>query len=731
MNPTPSMADDSTAVVRIRENFYDFISGCPSSKDSNAKRLKFDTSSKNSTLETVDLPGKDQLLSRSEVVAAKSEVIRLQAELSSKETQLSEAKLAHEAAIKQLKVDNEREIFKHADTKNQLLTLLKKETEQKRERFEMKQEIDKLRDSQKSVSSLQRDRVVLQSELEQARHDLRDATYKLELESKNLVLSLKQCQKQQEELDELHLTLRSSTERKSFLEQETEDLRSLLSNSSMKVRELEKMIAQFEEDGKVVQMMKAKLTQMKQFEDENKSLREENQYLSAIQMNTHLLTEEKNNLMSRLDRLQQQFVEMSKYQVLSEELQKRLAKWESLDETNAVKSPQLIRQQTAELQREVRQLLEKNGQLQANMHSLEEAHKTLISQLENAKAETASASMKLQETNDLLRRLRKKLIFVNEENKLFRNIIDKYNNHDDDLTSRIDVRANIRIQHLEKLVEKHEKQVLSLQTDLDKTSEELTQFKAKAFELEYKLEKQTIVEPIVVPVTNSVDQDIILCLRQKVEELEKSVEKQTEEKEEALAQMERIDIQGGYDRSKTRVFHYRMNPYSMSSGNQRQELEHLREENVRLNAKLNAIKETGGPVEGLSVIADENVCTTKELQDAKQQLVSEQLKNQRLMEAFQKKSRELREVNYKVLGYRVDMPDSDEFRLMSMYAETPNDFFIFKQSPNGELQLLANQYSESFQKNVDTYLSLSNSLPAFMSSVTLELHSRQTVMQTS
>lgn len=49
----------------------------------------------------------DQLLSRSEVVAAKSEVIRLQAELSSKETQLSEAKLAHEAAIKQLKVDNE------------------------------------------------------------------------------------------------------------------------------------------------------------------------------------------------------------------------------------------------------------------------------------------------------------------------------------------------------------------------------------------------------------------------------------------------------------------------------------------------------------------------------------------------------------------------------------------------------------------------------------------------
>ena len=35
--------DNSTAVIRIRDNFYDFMSGC--TKESTVKRLKFDTSS--------------------------------------------------------------------------------------------------------------------------------------------------------------------------------------------------------------------------------------------------------------------------------------------------------------------------------------------------------------------------------------------------------------------------------------------------------------------------------------------------------------------------------------------------------------------------------------------------------------------------------------------------------------------------------------------------------------
>jgi len=54
---------------------------------------------------------------------------------------------------------------------------------------------------------------------------------------------------------------------------------------------------------------------------------------------------------------------------------------------------------------------------------------------------------------------------------------------------------------------------------------------------------------------------------------------------------------------------------------------------------------------------------------------------------------------------------------------------LLQQSAGGELQMLANRYSEMFGDQVATYLHGADSIPAFMSSVTLELFQRQTMMQ--
>jgi mitotic spindle assembly checkpoint protein MAD1 len=51
-----------------------------------------------------------------------------------------------------------------------------------------------------------------------------------------------------------------------------------------------------------------------------------------------------------------------------------------------------------------------------------------------------------------------------------------------------------------------------------------------------------------------------------------------------------------------------------------------------------------------------------------------------------------------------------------------------QQSSDGELQLLGNDYSASFADQIQTYLNGANSLPAFLSSVTLELFNRQTLL---
>ena len=57
------------------------------------------------------------------------------------------------------------------------------------------------------------------------------------------------------------------------------------------------------------------------------------------------------------------------------------------------------------------------------------------------------------------------------------------------------------------------------------------------------------------------------------------------------------------------------------------------------------------------------------------------LKNKRLMEAFKKTSHEFREVCYQLLGFRIDIPQPSQYRLMNMYAESPNDYLMFQVRP--------------------------------------------------
>ena len=66
--------------------------------------------------------------------------------------------------------------------------------------------------------------------------------------------------------------------------------------------------------------------------------------------------------------------------------------------------------------------------------------------------------------------------------------------------------------------------------------------------------------------------------------------------------------------------------------------------------------------------------------EMKAQLMSAELKNKRLMEAFKKTSQEIREVCYQLTGYRIDIPTSNQYRLTSMYAESPNDYLLFQVS---------------------------------------------------
>ena len=50
------------------------------------------------------------------------------------------------------------------------------------------------------------------------------------------------------------------------------------------------------------------------------------------------------------------------------------------------------------------------------------------------------------------------------------------------------------------------------------------------------------------------------------------------------------------------------------------------------------------------------------------------------------------------------------------------------QQKDGEIQLLETDYSQTLHEAMDTYLKAANSIPAFLSSITLDLFSQQTMM---
>ena len=64
--------------------------------------------------------------------------------------------------------------------------------------------------------------------------------------------------------------------------------------------------------------------------------------------------------------------------------------------------------------------------------------------------------------------------------------------------------------------------------------------------------------------------------------------------------------------------------------------------------------------------------------ELKAQLAKEELRKQRLVEAFKKTSQEFRETCYQLLGYKIDMPCTGQYRLASMYSESPHDYLLFK-----------------------------------------------------
>ncbi len=187
-----------------------------------------------------------------------------------------------------------------------------------------------------------------------------------------------------------------------------------------------------------------------------------------------------------------------------------------------------------------------------------------------------------------------------------------------------------------------------------------------------------------------------------------------------------------YIPSETKVIHMVNNPFSnklQSIGKEvpsfstlpNEKLKHLLVENKLLKNASSA--ENNVASEKMS--SHDNVSTNNQGEDSKKL-------NQRLKEMFRERITTFREAVYLLTGYKIDLYSADsssggypKLKLRSMYAENPEDALLF-QWRDDTLELIETPFVSKLDPKLFAYLNQCNSVPSFLSNVTIELFDSQT-----
>nr|XP_022316600.1 mitotic spindle assembly checkpoint protein MAD1-like [Crassostrea virginica] len=404
---------------------------------------------------------------------------------------------------------------------------------------------------------------------------------------------------------------------------------------------------------------------------------------------------------------------------VAQELKEKLKKWEEIkSEKGSLETPSQLNERLKYLQESQAIMLEKNGELQSNLNMKEEALKKVSQTHENVIAQLTSEKTKTQQQLQFIKKLQRKLLLISKERDMYKNLIDSYQS---EVTVNISATASSRIQQLEDILESYRKQMETMETEMSKAQTNLNTSVINATQASNEVSLSH----------GKSDQCLILQLRERIAFLEKELEKTMEDKYTLEARIEQKHLQGDFDPTKLKVLHFTMNPAAIAQKKRAEELTALKEENERLRKRVEVLEESKGQAQDVTLLVDQKMSESsnpsKQVEDMKKMLETEELKNKRLLEVFKKTSQELREVCYHLMGYKIDMPCANKYKITSLYAESPEDFFMFEQSPGGEVQFLATDFAETLQEHIETYISKRNSIPAFLSAVTLELFGRQTV----
>ncbi|XP_072799548.1 mitotic spindle assembly checkpoint protein MAD1 isoform X4 [Vicugna pacos] len=627
-----------------------------------------------------------QLEERAEQIRSKSHLIQVEREKMQMELSHKRARVELERAASTSARSYEREV----DRNQELLTRIRQLQEREAEAEEkMKEQLERHRLCQQSLDAAGRRLREKEDGLAEASETisaLKGRISELQWSVMNQEMQVKRLESEKQELKEqLDLQHRKWQEANQKL-QELQACQDARVDQEQRIRDLEQKLSLQEQDAAIVKNMRSELVRLPTMERELRQLREETACLRELRETNGLLREELEGLQRKLGRqekIQETLVDL--------ELEKedpggpfQVHRGAAAARACPERQEQLHHQQDARVPVdgepvpgwEVCSRLQPLGG-QSCARELEKARLQLQEEVRQASGQLLEERKKREAHEALARRLQKRVLLLTK-------------------------------------------------AQLSQALEELGAQKQRADMLEVELK---MLRTQAAPAEESFlfSREEVSSLRLKIEELEGERRRLEEDKKMLEAQLERLTLQGDYDQSRTKVLHLRLNPARAARQQLHEGRQQLQDECERLRELVRAL-ERGGPVPA-DLEAAAGLPSSKEVAELRKQVESAELKNQRLKEVFQTKIQEFRKVCYTLTGYQVDITTENQYRLSSMYAERKGDCLIFKAAgPSGtKMQLLETEFSRTVQELVELHLLRQDSIPAFLSALTLDLFSRQTV----
>uniref|UniRef100_A0A182K816 Mitotic spindle assembly checkpoint protein MAD1 n=1 Tax=Anopheles christyi TaxID=43041 RepID=A0A182K816_9DIPT len=656
---------------------------------------------------------------KADLIEARSRITFLKKEIEHLNTEMATTQLRNQHKISSLEKELGFNGQKVADLEKHLQLVRKRE-------HVSKQDLNKIRNQFQQLKTEADGR---QFELRQALQRLEQKyetdTGELNTEIRDLATQVTDLEQQltlaQDELDttrEINDTLQSKADAYDQTKRELEATQDRLAEAESRVKTLEYEVGSYEDWKSLSKVSSDRLANVTELERENIRQKEQLKNLQDLIGNKLLLEEQVASSQARLKDLEQKDALSAALEVRVKELERELVEWRQLGKDYTPRES-LVSAKT--MRNHIEQILQKDLVLTSEQSSVQTEKHQIQGRIEELQSENALLNGRLADykraqegLQSIVHRAQKKLNLVTGERDYLKQLLESYEN---DLT----------INHS---VVGHEGDKKQLRARIEMLEKTLTGYKELCQKQEADLQANKVLPDISFVLTS----DQYEKLRKEIDGLRLENERLKRRKDELEVEVENMRLRAQINRpsqNQTKLVRYINSPAAEDILAEHNSKLKLMAEVERLKLHIQRLQETNQDLTECLHSTDETGNITlkiKESVDLRMQLKELQAKYDQRKELYQQSSEDFRTVVHLLFGFKIDRISGSYFQLRSQYAESPDEYLNFALASDGSmLTLLESDYAASLRDLVETQFKTHNSVPVFLSSLTLELFNRTTM----